>query len=156
MLQDIQITPVHAQGRRDINIRSGDTVRVYQKVAEKGKVRIQLFEGVVIAMKHGTEPGATFTVRRVGSDGVVVEKIFPLYSPMIEKIEIIRRTKAKRARLYFLRDKTPKQTRRKLRRSTVVSEITNEKAPEPSNQDVETLKEVPETGDTPPTKQEES
>ncbi len=128
MLTDTQLSPVHTQGRRDIRISSGDTVRVHQKIVEKEKTRIQVFEGVVIARKHGTEAGATFTVRRAGSDGIVVEKIFPLYSPMIEKIEIVRRTKTRRARLYFLRDKTQKQIREKLRRTTIVSETSDEQA----------------------------
>ena len=124
MLTDTQITPVQAQSRRDISVSPGDTVRVHQKITEKDKTRIQVFEGVVIARKHGNEAGATFTVRRVGSDGVAVEKIFPLYSPMIDRIEVTRRTKVRRSRLYFLRDKTPKQIREKLRRTKIVSETT--------------------------------
>ena len=126
MLTDTQITPVNASGRRDIRINPGDTIRVHQKITEKDKVRIQIFEGVVIACKHGTEAGATFTVRRVGSDAVAVEKIFPLYSPIIDKVEVVRRAKTRRARLYFLRDKTPKQIRDKLRRSHIVSEVSDE------------------------------
>ena len=129
MLTDTQITPVYAQGRRDISVSAGDTVRVHQKITEKDKTRIQVFEGVVIARKHGKEAGATFTVRRVGSDGVVVEKIFPLYSPMIDRIEVIRRTKMRRSRLYFLRGKTSKQVREKLRRTKIVSETSIETDP---------------------------
>lgn len=121
-LTDKQISPVDMKSRRDLQISSGDTVRVYQKIVEKGKIRLQIFEGVVIAFKHGTEAGATFTVRRVGSDGITVEKIFPLYSPMIDRIEIVRRTRMRRAKLYFLRNKTSKQTREKLRRATMVNE----------------------------------
>ena len=121
LLTDTQASPVDMQSRRSILFNPGDTVRVHQRIKEKDKVRIQVFEGVVIARKHGTEPGATLTVRRLGSDGIAVEKIFPLYSPMIDRIEVIRRTKMRRARLYFLREKTPKQIREKLRRTKVMS-----------------------------------
>ena len=124
MLTDTQITPVYAKARKDIRLSPGDTVRVYQKIVEKDKVRIQVFEGVIIAYKHGTEPGATFTVRRKSSDGIAVEKIFPLYSPMIDKIEVTKRTKTRRARLYFLREKTQKQIKDKLKRTKMVSEVT--------------------------------
>ena len=127
MLTDTQITPIHAKNRRDIQITPGDTIRVHQKIVEGEKTRTQVFEGIVIACKHGSEAGSTFTVRRVGSDGIAVEKIFPLYSPMIDKIEVTKRTKTRRAKLYFLRDKTPKQIREKLRRTKIVSEeMTNE------------------------------
>ena len=123
-LTDTQISPVDIQSRKDIALSPGDTVRVHQKIAERGKIRIQVFEGIIIARKHGTEPGATFTVRRVGSDSVTVEKIFPLYSPMIDRIEITKQTKMRRSRLYFLRDKTPKQIREKLRRTVMMGKST--------------------------------
>lgn len=100
--------------RKDLDIRTGDTVRVSVKIEEKGKTRIQLFEGLVIARKHGTEAGGTFTVRKV-SHGVGVERIFPLYSPSIDKIEIIRRTKVRRSKLYFIREKVTRDIRRKMR-----------------------------------------
>ncbi len=121
-LADSQITPVNAESRRKLKISSGDSVKVYQKIQEKGKVRIQVFEGVVIATKHGTEPGASFTVRGIGTGGIAIEKIYPLYSPRIDKIEITKRTKVRRSKLYFLRDKTQKQFRYKLRRNEQVSE----------------------------------
>lgn len=108
------ITPVATNERVQLGIRTGDTVRVHQKVVEKGKTRIQVFEGLVIAVKHGTEPGATFTVRATMS-GIGVEKIFPLYSPVIEKIEITRRSKVRRAKLYFIREKVAREVRRQLR-----------------------------------------
>jgi large subunit ribosomal protein L19 len=89
--------------RKDLpDIRPGDTVRVSQKIREGGKERIQDFEGLVIARKHGKEAGATITVRKVIS-GIGVERIFPLHSPNIEKIEIVKKGKARRAKLYYLR-----------------------------------------------------
>ncbi|MDE2079151.1 MAG: 50S ribosomal protein L19 [Patescibacteria group bacterium] len=106
--------------RKNLDIRSGDVVRVHQKIQEKGKTRIQIFEGLVLARKHGTEAGATFTVRATLS-GIGVEKIFPLYSPLIDKIEIVRRSKVRRSKLYYIRDKASREQRRQLRRMTQVS-----------------------------------
>ena len=109
------------ESRRKLDIRAGDTVRVHQKIEEaKGKFRIQLFEGLVLARKHGREAGATFTVRRVSS-GVGVEKIFPLYSPMIDKVEIVKRARVRRAKLYFIRDKVAREARRQLRRTRMMN-----------------------------------
>jgi large subunit ribosomal protein L19 len=99
-----QFVDRNVANRKDLDIRSGDTVRVSVKIEEKGKTRIQMFEGLVIARKHGTEAGGTFTVRKI-SHGVGVERIFPLYSPSIEKIEVIRRTSTRRSKLYFIREK---------------------------------------------------
>lgn len=107
-------SPVKVIDRKNLDIRSGDTVRVWQKIVEKGKTRLQAFEGLVIAVKHGKEAGATFTVRRVAS-GVGVEKIFPLYSPMIDSIETLKRSKVRRAKLYHIRDKAAKEIRRQMR-----------------------------------------
>lgn len=95
-------------------MRPGDTVKVYQKIKEKGKTRLQLFEGMIIARKHGTEAGATFTVRKVAS-GVGTEKIFPLYSPNIDKIEVTKRSKVRRAKLYNIRDKAARETKKRMR-----------------------------------------
>jgi large subunit ribosomal protein L19 len=114
------ITPVNTAERVQLGIRSGDTVRVSQKIIEKGKTRLQVFEGLVIAVKHGTEAGATFTVRAMMS-GVGVEKIFPLYAPFIEKIEITRRSKVRRAKLYFIREKVAREVRRQLRNMRMVN-----------------------------------
>ena len=107
-------SPVKVIDRKNLDIRSGDTVRVWQKIVEKGKTRLQAFEGLVIAVKHGKEAGATFTVRKVAS-GVGVEKIFPLYSPMIDSIETLKRSKVRRAKLYHIRDKAAKEIRRQMR-----------------------------------------
>lgn len=111
---NIQISPVNIEHRKSIDIRPGDTVRVWSKIEEKGKTRLQAFEGLVLARKHGTEAGATFTVRKVAS-GVGVERIFPLYSPMIDKIELVRRAKTRRAKLYYIREKAAKEIRRKMK-----------------------------------------
>jgi large subunit ribosomal protein L19 len=93
-------------------IKPGDLVRVHQKIKEKNKERIQIFEGRVIARKHGKGINATITVRKVISN-VGVEKIFPIHSPNIEKIEIAQKSKVKRAKLYYLRDVSPKKARLK-------------------------------------------
>ena len=99
--------------KQDIpDIRPGDTVKVYQKIKEGDKERIQAFEGLVLARKHGKEAGATITVRRVISE-VGVEKIFPIHSPSIEKIEILKRGKVRRAKLYYLREAKGKKARLK-------------------------------------------
>jgi large subunit ribosomal protein L19 len=113
------ITPVSTEERSKLGIRPGDTVRVHQKIVEKGKSRLQAFEGLVIAVKHGTEAGATFTVRATMS-GIGVERIFPLYAPFIEKIEITRRSKVRRAKLYFIREKVAREVRRQLRNMRLV------------------------------------
>jgi len=100
-------------------LRVGDTVRVYQKIKEGDKFRTQAFEGIIIARKHGSQAGATITVRRVSGE-FGIERIFPLYLPTIEKIEVVKHSKVRRAKLYYLRFKTSKETRRKLK--TVASE----------------------------------
>ena len=87
-------------------INVGDTVRVHVKIKEGSRERIQVFEGIVIAKKHGGI-NETFTVRRI-SYGVGVEKVFPLYSPVIEKVETVRKGKVRRAKLYYLRDRVGK------------------------------------------------
>ena len=118
-----------------VDFRVGDVIKVHQlikeiavqkKVSKTAKAikkaegqgsnvpteRIQIFEGVVIAKKHGREPGATFMVRKIAAAGVSVEKIFPLYSPTLKKIEIVSRPQVRRAKLYFLRNRLGKAARR--------------------------------------------
>ena len=119
------ITPVKTAERTGLGIRPGDTVRVHQKIIEKGKSRTQVFEGLVIAAKHGTEAGATFTVRTTMS-GVGVERIFPLFAPFIEKIEIVRRSKVRRAKLYFIREKVAREVRRQLRNMRMMKVSTDD------------------------------
>ena len=110
------ISPINIEERKKLSISSGDTVRVWQKIQEdKGRFRLQAFEGLVIAKKHGQEAGSTFTVRKV-VDGVGVERTFPLYSPVIDEIEVISRSKVRRAKLYFIRRKAGKEIRRKMRK----------------------------------------
>lgn len=102
------------QMRKDIpEFRSGDTVRVHVKVMEGAKERIQAYEGVVIKRK-GSGLNETFTVRRV-SYGVGVERCFPVHSPRLEKIEVIRRGKVRRAKLYYIRKLSGKAARIKER-----------------------------------------
>lgn len=119
-LAGVVISPVNMEDRKALGIKAGDTVRVHQKIEEKGKTRLQVFEGLVLSRKHGDEPGATFTVRKVAS-GVGVEKIFPLYSPLIDKIEIVKRSKVRRAKLYFIRDKVAREIKRQMRRMSLVA-----------------------------------
>lgn len=118
------ISTVKVEERKALDIRPGDTVKVWQKIQEKGKTRLQAFEGLVLARKHGTEAGATFTVRKV-LDGVGVEKIFPLYTPMIDKIDLLRRSKVRRAKLYFVREKAAKEIRRQMRRMLAIEKNEN-------------------------------
>ncbi len=127
MADRLIITPVNMAERAALDVRAGDTVRVWQKIQEKGKTRLQAFEGLVLARKHGTEAGGNFTVRRVAS-GVGVEKTFPIYSPVIDKIEIVRRAKTRRAKLYHIRDKVAREIKRQMRRSVMVGGQGNKEA----------------------------
>ena len=110
----IKISPIDIEKRKKLDVSSGNTVKVWQKIQEKGKTRLQAFEGLIIAHKHGLEAGATFTVRKVAS-GVGVEKTFPLFSPTIDKVEVLRRAKVRRAKLYYIREKVAKEVRRAMR-----------------------------------------
>jgi len=122
-----KLSPVNIDERKKLDFSAGDTVRVWSKIAEEKsstkankktektiKYRSQAFEGIVLARKHGTEIGATFTVRKIAS-GVGVERIFPLYSPNIDKIEITKRSRARKSKLYYVREKAVKDVRKKLR-----------------------------------------
>ena len=125
----IKFSPVDMEARKKLNFKAGDTVSVWSKILdEKGKFRTQAFEGIVLARKHGTEIGATFTVRKIAS-GVGVERIFPLYSPMVDKIEITKKSRARRSKLYYIRTKAVKDVRSKMRSVTFVDdEVVAEKA----------------------------
>jgi large subunit ribosomal protein L19 len=121
----MQFSPIDTEARKNLGFSSGDTVRVWSKIEDKGKYRLQAFEGLVLARKHGTSASATFTVRKV-SNGVGVERIFPLYSPLVDKIEVTKRAKTRRAKLYYVREKAVKEIRRKMKQILV-----GKVAPEP-------------------------
>ncbi len=124
----ITLAKTNTAERKTLDMKAGDTVKVHQKIQEKGKTRIQIFEGLVLSRKHGSEAGATFTVRK-SSNGWGVERIFPLHSPMIDKIEVLRRSKTRRAKLYFIRDKAAKEISKRMKtelikaRTGVVEEV---------------------------------
>lgn len=128
-------TPVNIEERQALDLRTGDTVKVYQKIQEKGKTRLQMFEGLVLAKKHGKEAGATFTVRRT-SGGYGVEKIFPLYSPLIDRIEVIKRSKVRRAKLYFVRRKAVKEMNKRMKMEMVRAGV--------KDKDIEATESIPE------------
>ena len=111
--RQVIISSVDIEARRGLDLRAGQIVRVWQKIKEKDKTRLQAFEGLLIARKHGGEAGGTFTIRKMSS-GVGVEKIFPLYSPNIDKIEVLRSSKVRRSKLYYIRSKSAKEIRRKM------------------------------------------
>ena len=110
----IQMSPVAMAERKNLALKPGATVRVHTKIEEKGKTRIQVYEGLVLSVKGGTGNGAMFTVRKTAS-GVGMEKIFPLYSPAIDKIEVVRQSEVRRAKLFFIREKVTREVRRKMR-----------------------------------------
>ncbi len=112
------VSPVVAE-RKKLDVRAGDTVKVWQKIQEKGKTRLQLFDGLVLAVKHGKEAGGTFTVRKVAS-GVGVEKIFPIFSPMIDKIEVVKRSKVRKSKLYHIRNEATKEIKRQMRNTRLI------------------------------------
>lgn len=108
------IQKVNAEQRKDaiVDVKSGDTVRVHQKIKEGAKERIQIFEGVVIRIDRKKSHTARITVRKIAS-GVGVEKSFLLHSPLVEKIEVTRRSKVRRNYLSFLRNRSGKSARLK-------------------------------------------
>lgn len=128
------------------DIKPGDTVAVHQKIKEGDQERTQVFEGLVLARKHGKEAGATITVRKVVS-GVGVEKIFPIHSPTIEKIEILKRGKARRAKLYYLRKAKGRKAKLKKKEFTEVmpEEIKKEETAEISSEIRRKMEEEPKT-----------
>jgi large subunit ribosomal protein L19 len=102
---------VQTAQKRDlgVNFKSGDQIKVHFKIVEGGNERIQIFEGIVIRIK-GSGLSETFTVRKI-SFGVGIERIFPIHSPRIDKIEVVRRGKVRRAKLYYLRNLSGKAAR---------------------------------------------
>ena len=120
------------------DFRVGDTVKVYSKVQEGEKERLQIFDGVIIR-KRGSGTGATFTVRKI-SYGIGVERIFPLHSPSVDRIEIVTRGRVRRARLYYLRDKIGKGTKIKRRTVVIPEEGIEDSAPETVNNEIKESK----------------
>jgi large subunit ribosomal protein L19 len=108
------IQKVNAQQKKHavVDVRSGDTVRVYQKIKEENKERVQMFEGVVIRVDRKQSHTARIVVRKIAS-GVGVEKSFLLHSPLVEKIEVVRRSKVRRNYLSYLRERSGKSARLK-------------------------------------------
>jgi large subunit ribosomal protein L19 len=92
-------------------LRAGDTVKVHQKIKEGDKERVQIFEGLVIAVKHGKGLDASFTVRKVSVGSVAVERVYPLHSPNIVKVERTKHADVRRAKLYYMRDRFGKRAR---------------------------------------------
>ncbi len=132
----LTLTPVKKEDRAAIDFASGDTVRVWVKIPEKGKFRLQAFEGLVLARKHGAEIGATFTVRKIAS-GVGVERIFPLFSPMIDSIEVIKKSGARRSKLYYVREKAVRDIRKKMKSVRVIADATPDEVEEVAEEKVE-------------------
>jgi len=117
------------QLRKDLpDIQPGSTIIVHQKLKEGGKERIQPFEGLVIAVKHGSGINATITVRKI-SGGIAIERIFPLHAPTIEKIEVTKKSKVRRAKLYYLRGRFGKQAKMKKTEAVVPETISPDEQP---------------------------
>jgi len=140
-------TFTNTQLRTDMpEIQPGDTVKVYQKIkdanpSKKGaKERVQPFEGQVICRKHRNEIGATITVRRIAS-GIGIEKIFPIHSPTIKKIELLKKGKTRRAKLYYLREIKGKKAKIKTKR---IIQQQDRMQPEVSEQETESSQQAPE------------
>ncbi|HMN19304.1 MAG TPA: 50S ribosomal protein L19 [Candidatus Moranbacteria bacterium] len=93
-------------------LKSGDVVKVYRKIIEGGKERVQMFEGMIIAMRGGQSSSPTITVRKV-SNGIGVELVLPVHSPIIEKIEVVKSAKVRRSKLYFVRERSLKSLKLK-------------------------------------------
>ncbi|MFN3403298.1 MAG: 50S ribosomal protein L19 [Cytophagaceae bacterium] len=120
MSELLKVVQAEYQAKRD-NVpafNAGDTINVHVKIKEGNKERIQQYQGVVIQRKNVGTNGETFTVRKVSS-GVGVERIFPLLSPSVEKIELVRKGSVRRARLFYLRDKAGKGARIKEDKSNI-------------------------------------
>lgn len=110
------VKALEAEDRGHPQLRAGDTVKVHARIVEGDKERIQIFQGIVIRLRGGGND-ANFTVRRIASHGIGVERTFLLKSPRVDKIEILRRAKVRRAQLYFMRDVRGKAARLKESRS---------------------------------------
>jgi large subunit ribosomal protein L19 len=96
------------------DVKPGMHVKIFQKIKEGDKEKTQQIDGLILSRKHHNEPGATITLRKM-IDGVGVEWIIPLFSPLIQKVELIKASRVRRAKLYYLRNKSSKQIRKKLK-----------------------------------------
>ncbi|MCX7889520.1 MAG: 50S ribosomal protein L19 [Rhodobacteraceae bacterium] len=110
IIAQLEAEQIAALGKKIPDFKAGDTVRVGYKVTEGTRTRVQNYEGVVIGRKGGGTIGASFTVRKI-SFGEGVERVFPLYSTNIDSIEVVRRGRVRRAKLYYLRDRRGKSAR---------------------------------------------
>lgn len=125
-------------------IKPGYTVRVYQRIIEAGKERLQPFEGLVIAVKHGRGLNGTFTVRKIAS-GVGVERVYPFFSPNVAKIDILKKAKVRRAKLYYMRERFGRAARMKNLEIPGQETIIMEQAETPAQEDKEEKKTTPKT-----------
>lgn len=160
LIKDIQKNHL----RNHPEIKTGYTVRVHQKIKEGGKERVQIFEGLVIKVSHGQGMDKTFTVRRIVS-GIGVEKIFPMNSATIAKVEVIKKAKIRRAKLYYMRERSGKSARLKEEQVNIVGDmkklvdIEAEKAeankPKPVAEEVTAETPVTEAAEQAPEKNEE-
>ncbi|HPN54891.1 MAG TPA: 50S ribosomal protein L19 [Candidatus Moranbacteria bacterium] len=116
--------------------RAGDVVKVFRKIVEGGKERIQVFEGMIIAVKGNQSSSSMITVRKV-SNGVGVEIVVPVQSPNIEKIELVKRAKVRQGKLYFIRERSAKSLKMKYKDLAAFSKVEEEKVPEEAVQETE-------------------
>lgn len=114
MKSDYFIKPTDREANPFKDILPGWNVKVFQKIKEGDKSRVQAFEGTVIARRHGNEAGATITIRKTVG-GYAVEKIYPIYLPSVTKVEVLKRVKTRRAKLSYIREKSAREIRKKTR-----------------------------------------
>ena len=108
------------------NLRPGYVVRVSEKIIEGDRERIQVFEGLVLSVKHGTGINSTFTVRKIAQGRVGVERTFPLHMPFLEKIEVLKQERVRRSKLYFIREQINKKTKkRKTKEKNIIFEMSS-------------------------------
>jgi large subunit ribosomal protein L19 len=122
------------------SFRSGDVVKVFRKIVEGGKERVQVFEGMIIAVKGGQSSSQMITVRKV-SNGVGVEIMVPVESPNIEKIEMVKRAKIRQGKLYFIRERSAKSLKMKYKDLAAVAKVEEESVPEVKEDAVSEAKE---------------
>ena len=128
------------QRHGEIDLRAGDVVRVYRKIKEGEKERVQIFEGMIIAIKGRQSSSQMVTVRKV-SNGVGVEIVVPMFSPNIDKIELVKRAKVRKSKLYYVRDKASKALRFKY---TDADKIAKKNVPVKKTEVIEAVEETPE------------